>query len=186
MGLERIFPIAKSDLKRTQMWAMAHPLRLHILGLLVEGPSTASTLGRALGESRSLVSYHLRMLARAGMIVEAPELGDRRERWWRGPERFVTVSSEEDLEGRAITMRMLGLVFARDEEARRRFVARDPGPSRRAGAVVGSWLVELTPDEARALGDRLVELVKEVRGRSAPSAGAERSLVSISVLPWLD
>jgi DNA-binding transcriptional ArsR family regulator len=62
------------------MWAMAHPLRLEILGVLVEGPSTASRLARRLGESRGLISYHLRLLARAGAIMEEPELGTRRGR----------------------------------------------------------------------------------------------------------
>ena len=60
---------------RVQMWAMAHPLRLEILGLLVEGPATASMLARRLGESSGSTSYHLRVLARAGAIVEDPELG---------------------------------------------------------------------------------------------------------------
>ena len=41
--------MAKRDPTRVQMWAMAHPLRLEILGLLVEGPATASMLARRLG-----------------------------------------------------------------------------------------------------------------------------------------
>jgi DNA-binding transcriptional ArsR family regulator len=168
------------------MWAMAHPVRLHILGLLVDGPSTASRIGRRVGESRSLISYHLRMLARAGVIVEAPELGNRRERWWRGPEQFIVAPPDGDLEGRAISARMLGLVFARDEVARRRFVGRDVGPAWRTSAIVGNWFVELTPEEAHEVGQSLVERVKEIRARTAPTPGAETALVSISVLPWLD
>src|SRR5919198_4942771 len=62
-SLERNFPIARPEPTRVQMWAIAHPVRLHIWHLLVEGPSTASRLGRRLGESRSLISYHLRVLA---------------------------------------------------------------------------------------------------------------------------
>lgn len=165
---------------------MAHPLRLEILGLLVEGPSTASRLARKLRESRGLVSYHLRMLARAGAIVEEPDLGTRRERWWRRPEVFVVPPSDDDLEGRAITARVLGLFFARDELARRRLVTRDVGASWRAGAFVGNWYLDLTPEEADALAERLVALVQELRVRPAPTPGADRALVSISVLPWLD
>jgi len=168
------------------MCAMAHPLRLQILGLLVEGPSTASRLARRLGESSGSTSYHLRMLARAGAVVEAPELGTRRERWWRRPDRFVLIPTDDDLEGRAITARMLGLFFARDEEARRRLVTQDLGAAWRAGAFVGNWVVELTPEEADALAERLVELVQELRERPAPTPGADRALVSISVLPWLE
>jgi len=168
------------------MWAMAHPLRLEILGLLVEGPSTASRLGRRLGESRSLISYHLRILARGNAIVEAPGLGNRRERWWYRPDPFVILPSDDDREGRAIGARMLGLFFARDEEARRRLVTRDVGAAWRAGAFVGNWFVDLTPEEADSLAERLVELVQELRVRPAPTPGADRALVSISVLPWVE
>jgi DNA-binding transcriptional ArsR family regulator len=178
--------IAKRDPTRVQMWAMAHPLRLEILGVLVEGPSTASRLGRRLGESSGSMSYHLRVLARAGAVVEDPELGNRRERWWRRPDPFVLLPTDDDLEGRAITARMLGLFLARDEEARRRLVTRDLGAAWRAGAFVGNWFLELTPEEADALAERLVELVQELRVGRAATPGADRTLVSISVLPWLD
>jgi DNA-binding transcriptional ArsR family regulator len=171
---------------RVQMWAMAHPLRLEILGLLVEGPATASTLARRLGESSGSTSYHLRVLERAGAIVEDPELGTRRERWWHRPDPFVLIPTDDDLEGRAITSRVLGLFFARDEQARRRIVTRDVSAAWRAGAFVGNWFLELTPEEADALAERLAEIVQELRARSEPTAGADRALVSLSVLPWLE
>ncbi|HKD34078.1 MAG TPA: helix-turn-helix domain-containing protein [Gaiellaceae bacterium] len=178
--------MAKRDPTRVQMWAMAHPLRLEILGLLVEGPSTASRLGRRLGESSGSMSYHLRVLARAGVVEEDPGRGTRRERWWRRPDPFVIIPTDDDLEGRAITARMLGLFFARDEQARRHLVTSDLGAAWRAGAFVGNWFLELTPQEADALAVRLVEIVQELRARPEPTGGADRALVSISVLPWLE
>ena len=171
---------------RVQMWAMAHPLRLEILGLLVEGPATASILARRLGESSGTTSYHLRLLARAGAVVEDPELGTRRERWWRRPDPFVLVPTDDDLEGRAITARILGLFFARDEQARRHLVTRDVGAAWRASAFVGNWFLELTPEEADALAQRLVALVHELRAERDPTSGATRALASLSVLPWLE
>jgi DNA-binding transcriptional ArsR family regulator len=64
--------------------ALAHPLRFRLLELLLEqGPSTASELGRQVDESSGSTSYHLRQLARHGLIEEAPELGSARDRWWR-------------------------------------------------------------------------------------------------------
>jgi len=178
--------MAKRDPTRVQMWAMAHPLRLEILGLLVEGPATASMLARRLGESSGSASYHLRVLERAGAVVEDPELGTRRERWWRRPDPFILIPTDDDVEGRAISTRMLGLFFARDEQARLRLVTRDLGAAWRAGAFVGNWFVELTPEEADALAERLVELVQEVRARPHPTQGADRALVSLSVVPWLE
>ncbi len=168
------------------MWAMAHPLRLEILGLLAEGPATASMLGRRLGESSGSTSYHLRVLERAGAVVEDPELGTRRERWWRRPDPFVLIPTDDDLEGRAITARVLGLFFARDELARRRIVTSEVSAAWRGGAFVGNWFLELTPEEADALAERLVELIQELRTRAEPTPGADRALVSISVLPWLE
>jgi len=168
------------------MWAMAHPLRLRILGLLVAGPSTASQLGRQLGESSGSMSYHLRVLARGGAVVEDPELGTRRERWWRRAHpSFVAFPTDDDREAQAIAARIHGVVFARDEEVRSRFVAGEPGPGWRAAAVVGNWPIELTPAEASELGERLLEIVREYRLRPA-SEGADRALVSLTILPWLD
>ncbi|MFB8023135.1 helix-turn-helix domain-containing protein [Streptomyces rubiginosohelvolus] len=64
--------------------AVAHPLRLRLLKSLRDsGPATASQLGERLGESSGATSYHLRQLAEAGLVEDAPELGKGRERWWR-------------------------------------------------------------------------------------------------------
>jgi DNA-binding transcriptional ArsR family regulator len=182
----KVFAMTPREPTRVQMWAMAHPLRLQLIALLGEGPSTASRLARRLGESSGATSYHLRVLARVGAIVEDPELGTRRERWWRRPERFALMPTDADAEGRAITARMLGLFFARDEEARRRFVTQDVDAAWHEGAFVGNWFVELTPEEADELGRRLLALVRERRDRTEATPGASRALVSISVLPWLD
>jgi DNA-binding transcriptional ArsR family regulator len=50
----------------------------------VGGPSTVGRLADESGERVGSVSHHLKMLARAGLVEEAPELArDRRESWWR-------------------------------------------------------------------------------------------------------
>lgn len=64
--------------------AIAHPLRLELLGRLrAHGPATASSLGRALGESSGSTSYHLRQLERFGFIRPAADQPSRREKIWR-------------------------------------------------------------------------------------------------------
>ena len=63
--------------------ALAHPVRLDLLTYLIAtGPSTASVCARAVGDTPSNCSYHLRTLARHG-LVEAAESSDRRQRPWR-------------------------------------------------------------------------------------------------------
>ncbi|MDG4858112.1 helix-turn-helix domain-containing protein [Streptomyces sp. T-3] len=65
--------------------ALSHPLRLRILRHLgTTGPATSTTLATALGENTGTLSYHLRMLERAGLIEDIPERSTGRERWWRG------------------------------------------------------------------------------------------------------
>lgn len=67
--------------------ALAHPLRIELFEMLnAHGPATASLLGRRLGESSGATSYHLRQLARHGLIEEDPGHAGGRERWWRVPE----------------------------------------------------------------------------------------------------
>jgi DNA-binding transcriptional ArsR family regulator len=63
--------------------ALAHPVRLDLLTyLMAAGPATASACARAVGDTPSNCSYHLRTLARHG-LVETVESADRRQRPWR-------------------------------------------------------------------------------------------------------
>lgn len=67
-----------------QLRALAHPVRLRMLGLLrVNGPATASSLAQRLGLNSGATSYHLRQLADHGFIEDDHERGNGRERWWR-------------------------------------------------------------------------------------------------------
>lgn len=62
--------------------ALTHPLRVQILSVLQdEARATATTLAARLSETSGATSYHLRQLARRGLIEEVPAAG--RERWWR-------------------------------------------------------------------------------------------------------
>jgi DNA-binding transcriptional ArsR family regulator len=79
--------------------ALAHPLRFQLIELLIEhGPSTASELGRRVGESSGLTSYHLRELAKHELIEEATELGSARERWWRAVKGGYTLEGFDMLQ----------------------------------------------------------------------------------------
>lgn len=70
------------DAKRWK--AMSHPLRREILRHLGDhSPANATTIAEALGENTGTTSYHLRLLADAGVIEEVPERAHGRERWWR-------------------------------------------------------------------------------------------------------
>jgi DNA-binding transcriptional ArsR family regulator len=51
--------------------AVAHPLRLQILSLLTGAPMSAAEIARELDLTHANASYHLRVLAEAGEVVEA-------------------------------------------------------------------------------------------------------------------
>ena len=71
--------------------ALAHPLRSQLLGRLrLDGPATASQLGRLYGESSGATSYHLRQLAAYGFVEEVEGQGTARERWWRARHRMTS------------------------------------------------------------------------------------------------
>ena len=54
--------------------AYAHPVRMKlILALRTRGPLTATQAGRLLGESSGTCSFHLRQLAKYGLVEETGE-----------------------------------------------------------------------------------------------------------------
>lgn len=66
---------------------LAHPVRVRVLAALrTAGPSTATALAQRLGLNSGATSYHLRQLAAYGFIVEASDLGNRRDRFWKVPD----------------------------------------------------------------------------------------------------
>ena len=69
----------------TVLRALAHPIRQRIIWeLSVREHARAADLAAVLGEPANSVSYHLRELAKAEMIEEAPEHArDSRDRVWR-------------------------------------------------------------------------------------------------------
>jgi predicted ArsR family transcriptional regulator len=67
----------------TALRAYAHPVRMKlILALRTRGPLTATQAGRLLGESSGTCSFHLRQLAKYGLVEETGE-GTGREKPWR-------------------------------------------------------------------------------------------------------
>lgn len=63
--------------------ALAHPIRLALLDLLLSGPQTATQAAAVLGETPTTCSFHLRQLAMHGFVEEVPGWQERRQRPWR-------------------------------------------------------------------------------------------------------
>jgi len=89
--------------------AMAHPLRLRLIGALrKDGPATASELARRLGESSGSTSYHLRQLERYGFIEDDRERNGGRERPWRAVDEGMEWTLDTDDAGLVEANRALG------------------------------------------------------------------------------
>jgi DNA-binding transcriptional ArsR family regulator len=104
--------------------ARAHPLRLRMLSLLTGAAMSAAELGRELGISQALASYHLRQLADAQVVELAEERsrrgGQERRYRYRVPPPAGDRTSV-DTEGHAL------FVQAVVDELRRRAGQRAPG-----------------------------------------------------------
>ncbi|MFI6938632.1 ArsR/SmtB family transcription factor [Streptomyces sp. NPDC050418] len=109
MAASSAVPGRDIELDTAALRVLAHPMRLNVLNLLRErGPSTASRIGDELGINPGAASYHLRRLASGGLILEEPDRGTGRERWWKSAHRQsihdpATVPAEEHEAGLAYT-----------------------------------------------------------------------------------
>lgn len=83
-----------AELDPAALRALAHPLRIRILDLLSsQGPLTASKLGEIVSESSGSTSYHLRQLAKHGLVRDVEGKGTARERWWERTPGGFSISS---------------------------------------------------------------------------------------------
>src|SRR5918998_4995830 len=79
--------------------ALAHPVRGRILDEIeAAGPVRAADVARQLSIPANQASFHLRQLAKYGLVEEAPELArDGRDRVWRATHESGLSVNLEDL-----------------------------------------------------------------------------------------
>jgi predicted ArsR family transcriptional regulator len=143
--------------------AYAHPTRMRLVGLLrMEGPFTATRAAELTGESVASCSYHLRMLAKYGLVELAPG-GRGREKPWRATARFTDWPeySEDPAvaeAGRAVEKVAVEQYF---EQMRKAIEERPALPREwQEATVFGDTLLYLTADELSSVGERLTEVLR--------------------------
>ncbi|HEX3307048.1 MAG TPA: helix-turn-helix domain-containing protein [Streptosporangiaceae bacterium] len=145
--------------------AYAHPVRMRLIGLLrTEGPLTATRAADLLGESSGTCSFHLRQLAKYGLVEEA-QGGTGREKPWRA----TTTSTAWDTTGdgtpeMAAATSLLSTVVAEQYfEQLARWLEASPGePAEwQRAATLGDRLLYVTPAELEELRDRMREMLDE-------------------------
>jgi DNA-binding transcriptional ArsR family regulator len=172
------------------MRAMAHPARLALLEHLRNGgPATATECAGVVGLSPSATSYHLRALARAGLVEAAPGRGDGRERLWRITAERYAVTEVADLapEGREALRALLESLLAWDEVRVRRYLSQldaEPPEWQDAAFFMDSTL-QVTADELTALSRAVFELLEPYRKdrRTHPPSGTRTVSMAVRALP---
>ncbi|MER7418239.1 metalloregulator ArsR/SmtB family transcription factor [Micromonospora peucetia] len=164
--------------------ALSHPLRRRLMDVLkVHGPSAVGQLAERTGQAPANISHHLKVLAGAQLVEEAPERArDRRERWWRLVTRGVRWSQSDfdaDPAARAVADAATSLNLDRHVALARAWHATDD-PSRAAWGEgpfsTDRWL-HLTPDELAELGSELNDLLARWAERDVPTDGRQREPV---------
>ncbi len=149
--------------------ALAHPLRMALLGALVtEGPLTATQAADLLDETPSNCSWHLRKLAEHGFVREARG-GTGRNRPWQAVSEGLEWDSEstdqaEPLAAEALTDMLVERELQRLRAARAAR-ASEPEEWREATGISQSALW-LTAAEAREIKDEITRLLLSKAERS--------------------
>lgn len=158
--------------------ALAHPARLKVIDALYAGEVlTATECAAIAGITPSAMSYHLRALEKHGIVLRAEPRGDGRERpWMRAGDTLNTRLGAEGRHtpaGAAASELLLESALALDADLLRRAMRADsPGGT----TQYSRDRLVLTPDEARAVGEAIRDVIEpylaEGRRAAAPE-GAE-------------
>ncbi|HEU4568283.1 MAG TPA: helix-turn-helix domain-containing protein [Marmoricola sp.] len=149
--------------------AIAHPVRNRVLSeLSAVGPMRAADVAGRIGIPANQASFHLRQLAKYGLVEEAPELArDRRDRVWRVREESTTLhldGLEETPGGKAAVS-----VFRRQMAERAHALVDSAYADTKVegtSVTVIEDSVSLTKDEAVELAEALAELTKRWHDRT--------------------
>lgn len=171
-------PAGTSEVRRldaSALKAYAHPLRLRMIRYLNDhGSATATTLAAHLGESTGQTSYHLRQLARHGLVEDDPTRGSGRERWWRPTSFEVDATELVDPALAPAAHAMLQSVAQSRAESMAAWMATAPHAPRHwvDASVHSQSTMHLTSQEAAEITEAVQAVLKRYSERSR---GRERA-----------
>ena len=151
------------------MRALAHPLRVQLLELIVrDGEITATRAAEVLDESPGNMSWHLQTLAKYGFIEEAGE-GRGRSRPWRAVSRSrsfevgVQSDTEEVRAGEALAETFLARTV---DHLREWWSLQFSYPERwRRAPFINGTVTYLTPDELMAVSEEVCAIFRRFDDR---------------------
>jgi len=165
--------------------AMANPFRARMMDALkVDGPSTASGLAQRTGQAVGSASHHLKVLAEAGLVEEAPELArDRRERWWRLVDpgtRWSRADFADDTAAVTAAYAAEALALQRQFERTQEWNANAASvPEWDDAAFATQQWLRLTPEELHEVSAEVVDVLMRWSRREVPDDGQDREPVFV-------
>lgn len=174
--------------------AIAHPVRNRILTeLTATGPSRAADLARDLGIPANQASFHLRQLAKYGIVQEAPEAAhDRRDRVWKVVAEGGYTINLRELEAEPTTRAASAVWRANFEGWAHAVISaamRSAGPTDGTVVKISDTALRLTNEEARAMVQELDDVVstwsQRTRGRD-PERRTYLLMTALQPYPDLD
>ena len=165
--------------------ALAHPVRLDVLSYLMsDGPATASRCARAVGDTPSNCSYHVRVLARHGLVEPVPG-PDGRTRPWRATITGFAIDPDPDPETPSArgAAAVQAAALASDQRRLRDYLEHRDRVRRawREADVYAGYTLRLTPAELTRLADALDALIRPLIAGVRDDAPAEAELVTLGL-----
>lgn len=162
--------------------ALAHPRRQRIRAHLIQhGPATSAMVARALNLNTGATSYHLRELARTGLVEEAESDGHGRERWWRAPSQDLRFPrrSAQDPAMRAAMDELARTGFEQAlEEFHRAQEAADPGDPWSDAFPFSLGSVTVTLEELEAFFEDYIALLKRYQREPGEAPEGRRTVIA--------
>ncbi|MFF1755334.1 ArsR/SmtB family transcription factor [Streptomyces sp. NPDC058266] len=152
-----------------------HPVRIALLDLLAEvGTVTSTEAAARLGHSSGLCSFHLRQLARYGLIEEAPPMDGRARPWQLRWESGHLTGQAGPVEFTAPTH---GL---EDESYRHRLAHLEEAPAAWRHDESFSAVLHLSPEETAQLAASIRQLMTEFQARHDAAATRPADTVAVA------
>jgi DNA-binding transcriptional ArsR family regulator len=203
-NLQQLFQIGRSAMARAErrleitdsevLAALAHPLRVALLYQLnALGSRTASQCAHALGETPANCSYHLRQLAKAGLVVRE-EAANGRERPWRSVYTGLDLHPPVDdadpevmTVARATRASLANIEIEEHARLARQYLRLESRAPRawREVAGVSSYSLRLTPEELAALHDALDAVIRPYIGLTRTDPPEEAQPVHLDLKAFL-
>jgi DNA-binding transcriptional ArsR family regulator len=160
---------------------LGHPLRLRLYWALTkDGPATATQLAAVTHESTGDTSYHLRQLARHGVIEDAVGLGTGRERWWKATGFSIdSAAHRSDPEAASAVALLL------DETARQRVLALAEWADQAAresddwiaASISTTEFLEVAPESLHSMVTEIREVISRYQTAPTQTGGEVRPVV---------